>query len=366
MKPLKILRLLILLLAIVSPLGAQTVSNLAGFQVERIRANSLTLIGLNTSVNPNGSVSRSIGKIFGPSSAAYVLGNTNPANADIIWVPTDDGTWLQIFWSPGGDVFPPITRGWRAVGYGDQDVSGTMVKRGFFYESKRNEDWGLAIGGFVNRANNNIISNKSWTLINRGTPVPISFAEANISSSPGLLKGDESRGDIFWIQREGKWEGYYYTLKQQFPPLTEGWKKVGDGNTDHSYTLISSSAIFLQAPKWSVTNNMLPAQRIITTWPPAGFKRIKKATDPNEPPAAMVNNMLEWGFGQNLNNLYFVITWPGKAGISYTSEYYDTFTGWNVLATREGTGGPELLFNYAVVNNLPWGVARVTSEWVNW
>jgi hypothetical protein len=365
MKPLILLRLLILLLVIVSPLGAQTVSNLSGFQVERIRANSLTIIGLNSSVNPNGSVSRSIGKIFGPSSAAYILGNTNPINADIIWVPNEDGTWLQIFWSPGGNVFPPITRGWRAVGYGDQDMSGTMVNRAFFYESKRDTDWGLAIGGYVRRSNNNITSNKDWTLLNRGTPVPVNFTEANISSSVGILKGNESEADIFWIQKNGLWEGYYYALKQTFPPLTEGWKKIGDGNRDHSYTEISSSAIFLQAPKWAVADNTLPAKRLITIWPPAGFLT-KKLTDPSEPPAAMVSNMLDWGFGQNANNLYFVISWPGKMGISYTSEYYDKLLGWTFLATSEGTGGPELLFNYAVVNNLPWGVARVTSEWINW
>ena len=361
MKPLLLIRLLILLLAIVSPLGAQTISNLAGFQVERIKANSLTLIGLNSSVNPNGNVSRSIGRIFGSSSAAYILGDTNPINADIVWVPREDGSWLQLFYSPGGETFPPITKGWRAVGYGDQDMSGTMVKRAFFYQSKRNEDWGLAIGGFVSNQNNNISSNKEWTLLNRGTPVPITFSEANISSSPGLIKGSETKADILWIQRDGLWEGYYYALKQKIPTLTEGWKKLGDGNKDHSYTEISSSAIYLQAPKWAVSNNTLPAERLITIWPPAGFGAGKKLTDPLDPPAAMVNHILEWGFGQNTNLLYFVITWPGKAGISYTTEYYDGMQ-WQYLQQHQGTGGPELLFNYAVVNRLPWGVARVISE----
>ena len=104
------IRLLILLLAltIISPLRAQTISNLTGFQVERIKPNSLNLIGLNTSVTPNASTAKTIYRIFGENATnAYVKKSNDPSEADNIWVIQNDGTWLQIYYAPGGGGFPP-------------------------------------------------------------------------------------------------------------------------------------------------------------------------------------------------------------------------------------------------------------------
>ncbi len=365
MKP-YIIGLLILLLTIVSPAGAQTISNLTGFQVERIKPNSLNLIGLNTSVTPNGSTAKTIYKIFGENATnAYVKKSNNPSEADIIWVIQNDGTWLQIYYALGGEVFPPITEGWRAVGYGDTDMSGTLITGGFFYESKRDDEWGLVMAGFVNTNNTNIITRTEWTILNKGTPVPMSLTGLNLSSSQGLIKGNEREADILWVQENGVWSGYYYALRQNFPPLTEGWRKIGSGNQDFSYHAVNSSGILLQAPKWAVSNGMLSSRRLITIWPPSGFQRARKVTDPNDPPKAQVDYSLSYGIGQMPSRLYFAVLWPGKQGINYTTEYYDTFTGWTFLSEREGDG-VNLNFDYTIVDFLPWGVVRVNSEWVNW
>ena len=365
MKP-YIIGLLILFLAIVSPSGAQTISNLTGFQVESIKPNSLNLIGLNTSVTPNASTAKTIYKIFGENATnAYVKKSNNPSEADIIWVIQNDGTWLQIYYALGGEVFPPVTEGWRAVGYGDTDMGGTLITGGFFYESKRNEEWGLVMAGFVNTNNTNIITRTEWTILNRGTPIPMSFTGLNLSSSQGLIKGNEREADILWVQEDGVWSGYYYALRQNFPPLTEGWRKIGSGNQDFSYHTVNSSGILLQAPKWAVSNGMLSSRRLITLWPPSGFQRARKATDPNDPPKAQVDYSLSYGIGQIPSRLYFAVLWPGKQGINYTTEYYDTFSGWTFLSEREGDG-VNLNFDYTIVDFLPWGVTRVISEWVNW
>jgi len=365
MKPYIIIGLLILL-SIVSPIGAQTISNLTGFQVERIKPNSLNLIGLNTSVTPNASTAKTIYRIFGENATnAYVKKSNNPSEADNIWVIQNDGTWLQIYYAPGGGGFPPVTEGWRAVGYGNTDMAGTLVKGGFLYQSKRDEEWGLAMAGFVNTNKTNIITDTQWTILNRGTPIPISFTGLNLSSSQGLIKGNEREADILWLQEDGVWSGYYYALKQNFPPLTEGWRKIGAGDQDFSYHTVNSSGILLQAPSWAVSNGMLPDKRLITLWPPSGFQTNKKITDPNDPPKAQVDYTLSYGLGQLSNRLYFAVLWQGKQGINYTTEYYDTFTGWTFLSEREGDG-INLNYDYTIVDFLPWGVTRITSEWVNW
>ena len=357
---------LFILLAIVSPIGAQTISNLTGFQVERIKPNSLNLIGLNTTVTPNASTAKTIYKIFGENATnAYVLKSNNPSEADNIWVIQNDGTWLQIYYAPGGGGFPPVTEGWRAVGYGNTDMSGTLITGGFLYQSKRDEEWGLAMAGFVNTNKTNIITDTQWTVLNRGTPIPITFTGLNLSSSRGLIKGNEREADILWLQEDGIWSGYYYALKQNFPPLTEGWRKIGSGDQDFSYHTVNSSGILLQAPKWAVSNGMLSSRRLITLWPPSGFQRARKVTDPNEPPKAQVDYTLSYGLGQLANRLYFAVLWQGKQGINYTTEYYDTFTGWTFLSEREGDG-INLNYDYTIVDLLPWGVTRVISEWVNW
>ena len=139
----------------------------------------------------------------------------------------------------------------------------------------------------------------------------------------------------------------------------------GSGNQDFSYHTVNSSGILLQAPKWAVSNGMLPDKRLITLWPPSGFQTNKKITDPNDPPKAQVDYTLSYGLGQLSNRLYFAVLWQGKQGINYTTEYYDTFTGWTFLSEREGDG-INLNYDYTIVDLLPWGVTRVTSEWVNW
>ena len=233
-------------------------------------------------------------------------------------------------------------------------MGGTLITGGFFYESKRDEEWGLVMAGFVNTNNTNIITRTEWTILNRGTPIPMSLTGLNLSSSQGLLKGNEREADILWVQENDVWSGYYYALRQNFPPLTEGWRKIGSGNQDFSYHTVNSSGILLQAPKWAVSNGLLSSRRLITLWPPSGFQRARKVTDPNDPPKAQVDYSLSYGIGQIPSRLYFAVLWSGKQGINYTTEYYDTFTGWTFLSEREGDG-VNLNFDYTIVDFLPSG-----------
>ena len=55
--------------------GQQSYSNYIGFQVERIRANSLTLIGLNTPRIPNTPDTRKISEIFGLNNSSKLTDN---------------------------------------------------------------------------------------------------------------------------------------------------------------------------------------------------------------------------------------------------------------------------------------------------
>ena len=331
----------------------QSYSNYIGFQVERIRANSLTLIGLNTPRIPNTPDTRKISELFGLYNSSNLTANANYQEADIIWVQKG-GQWIQVFYSDRDLEFPPITQGWRAVGWGDTDMSGLVIEKGFFIESKQNVDWGLAIGGYVNITDQVHVGLKSFSIVNRGTPIPITFAEANIQNSKGFKKGNQSEADLIWIQNEGVWEAYYYALDSEFPPLTEGWKKIGSGNEDYNYQLITSSAFLLDTQG---------SDKVIRIQSPSNFHKIPKETDPLAPTKADIQPRFQLGFGQLANRLYFVGSWNGKIGIRYTTEIYDP-AGWWTLSVTDGNNN--VLNNSATIGSeLTWGVARVISEYIN-
>ena len=361
MKPLY--NLLGLLILLVTPLGAQqSVSNYVGFEVERVRANTITLIGINSSNQLGREQSRTISDLFGFYNDARLTptGDGTATNADVVWVQVED-RWEQVFYNFYDREFPPMTTGWRAVGRGNEDMSGLVVERGFMIDSKQNEDWGLVIAGHVNPGVKTYKTNQNLSIVNRGTPVPITFNESNIHQSMGLLKGDQNTADIIWIQNEGVWEGYYYAVTKTFPPLSEGWKKIGAGDQDYGYQLITSSAFILQAKG--------PSDRQLRILPPSNFDSTQKITVKGAPPRTIIDWDLRIGFGQNANLLYFVTSWPAVKGLHYDTQYYNEFGSWQTFASRDfvGVNGAETFSDYAVLGTgLYWGVARVISEYINW
>ena len=363
MKPLY--NLLGLLILLVTPLGAQqSVSNYVGFEVERVRANTITLIGINTSNQLGREQSRTISDLFGFYNDAGLTptGDGTSANADVVWVQVGD-KWEQVFYNFYDRVFPPMTTGWRGVGRGNDDMSGLVVQRGFMIDSKQNMDWGLVIAGHVNPNVKTIKERRQLSIVNRGTPVPITFNESNIHQSMGLLKGDQNTADIIWIQNKGVWEAYYYAVTKTFPPLSEGWKKIGGGDQDYGYQLITSSAFILQA------NGRTPSDRQLRIWPPANFDPTQKITVKDAPPRTILDWDLRIGFGQNANRLYFVSSFTATKGISYTTEYFDENNSWHFLTSRDyvGVDGAETFTDYAVLGTgLYWGVGRVITEYINW
>ena len=361
MKPLY--NLLGLLILLVTPLGAQqSVSKYVGFEVERVRANTITLIGINSSDQLGREQSRTISDLFGFYNDARLTptGDGTATNADVVWVQVED-RWEQIFYNFYDREFPPMTTGWRAVGRGNADMSGLVVERGFMIDSKQNEDWGLVIAGHVDPGVKTYKTNQGLSIINRGTPVPITFNESNIHQSMGLLKGDQNTADIIWIQNKGVWEGYYYAVTKTFPPLSEGWKKIGGGDQDYGYQLITSSAFILQAKG--------PSDRQLRILPPSNFDPTQKITVKDAPPRTILDWDLRIGFGQNANRLYFVSSFTATKGISYTTEYFDENNSWHFLTHRDfiGANGPVIFTDYAVLGTgLYWGVARVVTEYINW
>ena len=360
MKPLRnLLRFILLLISISFLQAEQTVSNLVGFEVLKIKPRTFNLIGLNTSVNPNGPNARSVGKIFGTTLKNPNIRAANDHKlADIIWT-LQDGEWMQIYYAEGGGTFPPLTKGWKAVGLGNTDVSGVMIKEGFIYESKTFNEWGLVLPGYVNDTPSRVTIDKPISIISKGTPVPATFGEI-LQESSNIIRGNENTADLFWVKNQNKdiWEAFYYAKKQDFPPLTPGWKKVGDGNNEHHNDIISSSAIIVE----SRDKHNIP--RGFTKEPPFGFMDQRKKTTPINPiPKASLKYILDDSILiEDPEMIVFVPYWISDLNLNYTTQYFDN-NRWNSLSIRNGTG--ELMFNYTIVNFLEWGVARViTKEFV--
>ena len=100
---------------------------------------------------PHGRLVRTIGQAFGSENAAglksptFGFDSNNPTEADIIWIWRDDGSWLGIYYNDQDltTEIPPMTRGWKAIGFGDTDASRVAIPEngGFFLQSRQERDW---------------------------------------------------------------------------------------------------------------------------------------------------------------------------------------------------------------------------------
>ena len=341
----------LLTLAFQSFVGAQTSTSAPiGFHSELVKANSFSLLGVNVTNNVNEPHHRSIEEMFGPNNETG-LNAGKPAEADIVWLPDLEHGYVKIYYNDKLQTFPPITVGWRGVGFGNADMSQfeSPSNRGFFIESKKDYDWYIAFGGYIKQTEMFYDVEPGMNILNKGFPTNIQLNQSGIEQSEGFEHGDQNTGDIIWLYRtNGMYDRYYYSDGQSFPPLSPGWKLIGGGDEDVGHHILSSS--FIVETKGGGGEIMLH--------PPPGFIRSKGATDPLAPPRANIY----WSILEDVNGIpNFVMWWDSLGGnIIYTTEVYNG-SSWMFISEQRNLPG-QVLSNYATLG-MGWGVARVVAEY---
>ena len=340
--------------------GNESKSNLFGFHSEIVRANTYNLIGINVATQPHGRLVRTIGQAFGLENAAglksptFGFDSNNPTEADIIWIWRDDGSWLGIYYNDQDltTEIPPMTRGWKAIGFGDTDASRVAIPEngGFFLQSRQERDWLLVFGGNVNASPKFLNIKNGYNIVNRGTPWPLRLDECDIENSHSFRKG--VNGDsIGFDNSDGKWEQYYFDGE---------WKKTNSPDGDYGHVELPSAFFVYRRGK----------QGYIWIQPPVGVSPTKNKLS-NTPPAPDVSARLGlngWG------NPIFEISWPSNSPkIVYRSEVFGSRpdlppeeagdrSGWFYLPPRRGTFG-ETLSDHALLRWLRYGIVRVSAKW---
>jgi hypothetical protein len=334
-----------------------TTSSFAGFHYELIQPNTFTPLAVNVTQNPDGLHFRSIEETFGSNNEIGLKAESNQGDSDVIWVK-DGLNWLQIYYNNRNLEAFGMTKGWRALGLANTNMGGYIIplNTGFFIQSKKDFEWYIAYAGYVRQNPMVYQISKGFNVLNRGYPTRIRLNESRIELSEGFKKGDSGSGDIIWLyrkpdHREPWYDRYYYTEGNLF--LTEGWKKVGDGDTD--------------VGEHTITNTLIIQTKgvggRIVMYPPIGFQKKKtqpilNQVDPPKPDVLTYITLDEWG------NPYFNIAWQAhNSNVNYTTEIWDDFNReWWSLNTLMGDAG-QVLSSWASIMPLQRGVARVTATW---
>ena len=329
-----------LLLASTLFLKAQeTVTPLFGFHTELVEANTATPISVNVTRTRDGIHSQTIAQTFGPyNESGLQEGSAEDREADIVWVK-EGGRWLQFYFN----------NGWKAVGYRNADMSGYAIPhdRGFFIESRADNDWLIAFGGYVRQDPMVYYVTQGFNILNRGFPIPIPLRRSGIERSHGF-----GPDDIVWLYDEGGNYNRYY-----FDGLM--WKKVGSSG-DYGEVVIPSTLVI---------QTMGKGGRVVL-YPPQGLQKSK--TLPNKtlappPPmpqvgVAFTQNEREWGTTE-----LFQISWNAWGPkVLYRTEVYED--NWFQISAKSGHP-QQTLFDEAIMVTaagrirLRWGIARVRAEW---
>ena len=183
-----------------------------------------------------------VGSLFGAANEAG-LGAGPAATADILWIPAGAG-FAQVYYNPG-QVFPPISAGWKQIGAGNTDASSTVVPftAGIFVQRKAAADLDIVFVGHVRTEATSFDIGSGFNFLNRVLPVGVALKDTGLDSF--IEKGNLGSGDLIWSpDGNGGYAQYYYTDGGGFPPLTAGWKAIGQGNVDQGdQTLASGYAI---------------------------------------------------------------------------------------------------------------------------
>ena len=312
---------------------------LFGFHTELVEANTATPISVNVTRTRGGIHSQTIGQTFGQyNESGLQEGNAEEREADIVWVK-EGGRWLQFYFN----------NGWKAVGYRNADMSGYAIPhdRGFFIESRAENDWLIAFGGYVRQDPMIYYVAQGFNILNRGFPLPIPLHKSGIEISQGF-----GPDDIVWLYDEGGIYNRYY-----FDGLM--WKKVGS-NGDYGEVVIPSTLVI---------QTMGKGGRVVL-YPPQGLQKSKTLPNktlvppPPTPQVGMAFTQNERGWG---TTELFQISWNAWGPkVLYRTEVFEE--NWFEISAKSGHS-QQTLFDEAIMVTaagrirLRWGIARVRAEW---
>ena len=348
----------VLALALFSCAKAQdATSSFFGFHYEFVKPNSFTPLAVNVTPTPNGLHYRSIQETFGANNEISL------GESDVIWVK-DGANWLQIYYNTQEVEAFGVTKGWRAIGLGNTDMSDYIIppNTGFFIQSKKIHEWYVAYGGYVKQEPMVYEVTNGFNILNRGYPTPIRLNQSGIELSEGFKKGDSASGDIIWLYRSNwdespYYEQYYYTEGDFF--FTEGWKKIGEGNVD--------------AGEDTITNAFLIQTRgeggRVVLHPPVSFT--KKQTQPVNNIAPPKPNVYTFISLNEVGDPYYNIAWQADSpNINYAIEIWDYNLNrgewWTLFDTMTGDAG-DVLSTWAYIlgfSNPRSGIGRVVATWI--
>ena len=341
--------ILFLLLFLSTASSGEPRSDYFGFHTQVIKANSFTPLSLNVTRHRGGIHTQNINESFGLTNEIGLKSSDFGKDADIIWVQDGDD-WLQIFYSE--DSPPFFTQGWRAIGYGNIDMGPYPIplNSGLFIQSKKEDDWLIGFSGYVRQDAMFYNVRTGFNILNRGYPLPIPLNQSGIEQSFGFKKGDQKTGDLIWARREdGIYDQYYYTEGLEFPPLNEGWKKIGEGDRDVGWEEIPNTLII-------ETRNHIGGQIIL--YPPAGLERQKTLTELGDPPRPYIFPRI----AIDHDGPYFVVAWLAhNFNVLYTTQVFDG-GHWFDIDSQRGIQN-EILSNWASILPLGRGIGRIISEW---
>jgi hypothetical protein len=193
-----------------------------------------------------------LASLFGVANEAGLQDGTS-ATADIIWVPTENG-FAQYYYNPG-QVFPPVSAGWKQIGAGNADQAGASVPftAGIFVQRRAASDLDIVFVGHVRTEATSFSIGSGFNFLNRVLPVGVALADTGIDNF--IAKGNNGAGDLIWSpDGDGGYAQYYYTDGGGFPPASKGWKALGAGDADKgAETLASGYAIQRKGDAGSVS-----------------------------------------------------------------------------------------------------------------
>ena len=343
----------VLALALFSCAKAQdAISSFFGFHYELIQPNTFTPLAVNVTPATDGLHYRSIAETFGNNNEIGLKADTQQ-QSDILWIK-DGSNWLQIYYNNKEIEAFGITKGWRAIGFGNIDMAGYIIPEntGFFIQSKKDFEWYIAYVGYVKQQPMYHEVANGFNVLNSGYPTGISLNDSKINLSEGFKKGDAISGDIIWLYRGLKnnlpvYDRYYYSEGDLF--FSKGWKKVSNGDMDAGEDIILNTLIIETKGDGGT----------VVVYPLAGFPNYNN-TRPAAPPNPNVYNFMSIDRGEP----YFNVFWYADApNIDYTTEIWDEFNKeWWSLNTLWGEQG-DILSNWAAILSLQRGIGRVRATW---
>ena len=191
--------------------------------------------------------------VFGANNEAGLTSGGDPSNSDLIYLMSTDGaaSYATYYYQTdtlgflGGD-------GWRVVGNSNTDMSNVVVAPddGLMVRRISAGDLSVVVSGSVNVAKHSRDLPAGFSLVAYPFPVDVTLGDSGIyTSSNGYVSGgDSSNSDVVYIiGSDGIFKSYYYQTDSLGFLGGNGWRLVGDTNTDVADTVISrnSSVIVL-------------------------------------------------------------------------------------------------------------------------